>query len=220
MPSVAAAAVFAVVVLTSIIMVWLRPHGIDPAAHAQPTLSSTQDATELGTSTNASIDNSKESSSRTSTSTPTSVLFVHVVGEVAQPGVYELRAGDRVLAAIEAAGGATDQAVLSALNLARALSDGEQLVVPDAQAAASGVPLPFGNGTDSPAASSAHGGLVNLNTADSSALETLPRVGPALAQRIIDCREANGGFQNVDQLTSVSGIGQRTFEQLQALVTV
>ena len=77
----------------------------------------------------------------------------------------------------------------------------------------------MGGGSDT-GASATGNGLVNLNTADLAALETLPRVGPALAQRILDWREANGSFQSADQLLGVSGIGSKTFEQLQNLVTV
>ncbi|PRI12292.1 hypothetical protein B4915_04180 [Leucobacter massiliensis] len=154
-------------------------------------------------------------------------LLVHVVGEVSLPGVVELPAGSRVADAIEAAGGASDAAVLSAVNLARVLVDGEQLLVPNAEQIAAGAGAAGGAGAAAgapsavgSAAGGVAGGLVDLNAADAATLETLPRVGPALAQRIIDWREANGGFASVEQLMEVSGIGAKTFEGLAGQVTV
>lgn len=231
-PIAAAAAVFIAIVLISIATVWLRPHSVeqDPAA-----LGAVQIAGPPGEGTGetggtggngahgaAPAGNDPGGVSRDSGSGsgsgPLSTLYVHVVGEVNQPGVYELEPGSRALAAIEAAGGATAHAVLSGLNLARPLSDGEQLIVPNAEqmqtAAASG------SGGASLNLNAASDGLVSLNAADQTALESLPRVGPALAQRIIEWRSANGGFQSVEQLLNISGIGQKTFEHLSDLVTL
>ncbi|MBK0418204.1 ComEA family DNA-binding protein [Leucobacter sp. CSA1] len=166
------------------------------------------------------------------TGDPTGEVFVHVVGEVNDPGVYELPADARVEAAIDAAGGTTPEAVLSGVNLARVVADGEQILVPDAETAAAaaagtapGAAPGGGPGASSEAEAGVGGaaigtGLVNLNTADAAALETLPRVGPALAQRIIDWRGANGGFASVDQLLEVSGIGVKTLEGLRDRVAV
>lgn len=152
-------------------------------------------------------------------------VYVHVVGAVSEPGVVKLRAGARVQDAIDAAGGATDAAVLEGVNLARVVADGEQLLVPDAEAietmeatgpAAEGPVAHAGAGVTAPSSE----GLININTADAALLETLPRVGPALAGRIIDWRTQNGGFQNVDQLLEVSGIGAKTLEGFRDRVTV
>ncbi|MEO7122098.1 MAG: ComEA family DNA-binding protein [Lacisediminihabitans sp.] len=138
-------------------------------------------------------------------------IFVHVVGAVERPGLFSLRDGDRVVDAIAAAGGFADTADQAQVNLARFVSDGEQLVVPVI-------------GATPPAAGAAGGGAaggkVNLNTADLTTLETLPRVGPAMAQRIIDWRTSKGRFTSVEDLMSVTGVGDKTFEQLKALVTV
>ncbi len=147
-------------------------------------------------------------------------VLVHVVGEVQHPGVVELPAGSRVAEAIEAVGGARASAVLSAVNLARLVADGEQILVPDAeQAAAGAAAVPPVSGAAGGAAAPG-GGLLDLNSADAASLETLPRVGPALAQRILDWREANGGFASVEQLLEVSGIGAKTLDGFRELVTV
>jgi competence protein ComEA len=146
-----------------------------------------------------------ESASRTAvTAAP---LLVHVLGAVVQPGLVELDAGARVVDAVSAAGGLTAEADPAGVNLARPVVDGEQLVVP----AMGEVPQPPPGGG---AAAAAGDGLVHLNTADVAALDTLPRIGPALAQRIIDWREANGPFTSVDQLLDVAGIGDAVFSGL------
>lgn len=137
-------------------------------------------------------------------------LYVHVLGAVGSPGVYQFRDGDRVVDAIAAAGGFAPDADQQSVNLARFLSDGEQIVVPVIGAA----PPATGPAASDPAA------RVNLNTASSSDLETLPRVGPATAERIIAWRETNGRFDAVEDLLNVPGIGDKTFESLKELVTV
>lgn len=142
-------------------------------------------------------------------------LYVHVLGQVAQPGLYVLEPDARVVDAIAAAGGVLDDADLQAVNLARLLSDGEQLIVPVVGAGgdAGGA---GGGGVDAPGGD----GLIDLNNADQAALETLPRIGPAIAQRIIEWREKNGRFGSVDDLLAVSGIGERLLEGLRDLVRV
>ena len=135
-------------------------------------------------------------------------IFVHVLGEVSSPGLYELSEGDRAIDAVAAAGGFTAKADQAQLNLARFVTDGEQIVVPRV-GASPGVAA----GTSVP-------GKVNLNTADAATLETLPRIGPAMAERILAWRETNGRFAAVEDLMSVSGVGEKTFEGLKSLVTV
>ncbi|MET0714632.1 MAG: ComEA family DNA-binding protein [Mycetocola sp.] len=137
-------------------------------------------------------------------------LYVHILGAVASPGVYQFRDGERVVDAIAAAGGFTPEADQKTVNLARFLSDGEQIVV-----SVQGVePPPSEPGAAAP------GGKVNINTASSAELDTLPRVGPAMAERIIAWRDANGRFRSVDDLLNVPGIGDKTFESLKDLVSV
>ncbi|MEV7527598.1 ComEA family DNA-binding protein [Agrococcus sediminis] len=141
--------------------------------------------------------------------TASAELVVDVQGAVAEPGVYRLPAGARVLDAVARAGGTVDGAAPGALNLARAVVDGEQLVVPTAEeqaALASAAP--------------AEGGLVSLNRADLAALETLPRVGPSLATAIIAHRDEHGPFTDVAQLDDVPGIGPALLATLTPLVTL
>jgi competence protein ComEA len=152
-----------------------------------------------------------------------SALVVHVVGQVARPGLVRLPAGSRVADAIEAAGGARRGADLSALNLARLVVDGEQVHVPRPGEAV------VGSGAGQPAAGAVAGGgtgggsgsaPVSLNSADVAALDTLPGVGPVLAQRIVDWRTEHGRFTSVDELGEVSGIGDKLMAQLRPKVTL
>lgn len=147
-------------------------------------------------------------------------VLVHVAGAVNAPGVYELAAGDRVIDAIEAAGGVTDAADAEQLNFARPLVDGEQIYVPEPGEAPPAGSSDGGGGSVSGGGSGSSGGLINLNTASATELETLPRIGPAMSQRIIDYREQHGGFTSIDQLKDVAGIGDATFDGLKELVTV
>lgn len=133
-------------------------------------------------------------------------VFVHITGAVSRPGLFELADGARVIDAIAAAGGFTETANREELNLARLLTDGEQFSVPE-----EGEQKVDGAASDS---------RVDLNTADAAALDTLPRVGPAMAARILAWRDANGRFASIDDLRNVSGIGDKTFEGLRELITV
>lgn len=153
------------------------------------------------------------------TEAPTAVT-VHVVGEVRRPGVVTLPAGSRVSTALDEAGGETGEADLTGVNLARPLVDGEQVHVPrpgetpPAAAAPPGAPAAPG----APAGEA--GAPVNLNTADLTTLESLPGVGPVLAQRILDWRTEHGRFTAVEELGEVSGIGDKIYAQLEPKVAV
>jgi competence protein ComEA len=140
----------------------------------------------------------------------TAPLLVHVLGAVGRPGLVELAAGARVVDAVAAAGGFTAEADPAGVNLARPVVDGEQLVV----LAVGQVPPPAAGGGAPGSGPAAADQVVHLNTADVAALDTLPRIGPALAQRIIDWREASGPFTSVDQLLEVAGIGDAVFSGL------
>jgi competence protein ComEA len=141
------------------------------------------------------------------------MVIVDVAGKVRRPGIVTLPTGSRVVDALKAAGGARPKVDLIALNLARVLVDGEQIVV--------GVdPVALPSAVATAATPSATGGVVDLNTADQATLETLPGVGPVTAQAILDWRTENGAFTTVDELLEVDGIGDVTLAELRDLVTV
>ncbi len=140
------------------------------------------------------------------------VVLVHVAGAVAAPGLVQLHPGDRVADAIEAAGGPTADAELDRINLAAPVADGQQVYVPAAGETPPPAPQPTGaagqTGTDGGSA------VVNVNTATSEQLQTLPGIGPARAADIIDYRERDGPFQSVEELLQVPGIGPATLDRL------
>ncbi|WEF22427.1 ComEA family DNA-binding protein [Microbacterium maritypicum] len=142
---------------------------------------------------------------------PSGDLYVHVLGAVEEPGLYVLDLDARLVDALAAAGGTTPDADLTAVNLARVLEDGEQVVVPAAGAA---------GGAPGSAAPPPGDDRIDLNAADQAALETLPRIGPALAERIIAWREENGRFTSVDDLLAVPGIGEKLLAGLRDGVRV
>lgn len=143
-------------------------------------------------------------------------LFVHVGGSVADPGLYELDGDARVQQAIDAAGGFAEDAAIDALNLARQVQDGEQIIVPSMrQATDSGTLVPADSGASAVSSGGAvANGKVDINTATVDQLQQLNGVGPALAQRIIADRQANGSFKTVEDLKRVSGIGDKKFASL------
>jgi competence protein ComEA len=158
-------------------------------------------------------------------------ITVHVAGAVLRPGVVELPAGSRLHEALTAAGGASGLAEPDRLNLAAVLEDGQKILVPErgqpeASSTAAGPADPGSTGTGSGEAGgagsggAAGGGKVNLNTAGVEELGTLPRVGPVLAQRIVDWRKQHGRFQTVEELDAVDGVGPKLLETLLPLVRV
>ncbi len=134
-------------------------------------------------------------------------LYVHVVGEVQSPGMYQLPIGARLVDAVFAAGGLTEEADNASVNLARELTDGEQIIV-------------FSTSQEGQAAGTTASGLVSLNRAGDKELEELPGIGPALAGRIVAWREANGGFKSIQDLLKVSGIGENLLAGVIDLVTL
>ncbi|MFL6053629.1 MAG: helix-hairpin-helix domain-containing protein [Actinoallomurus sp.] len=150
--------------------------------------------------------------------TPTvssSPVLVDVAGKVRHPGVVSLQAGARVIDAIKAAGGVRPGAQTDALNLARRVVDGEQILV-----GVDATPAPAVPPAASPGATPPGGAPLDLNTASAAQLDQLPGVGPVLAQRIVDYRTQHGAFRSVDELRQVSGIGAAKYGDLKGLVTV
>lgn len=139
-------------------------------------------------------------------------IIVDVTGWVREPGVYEFAQGDRVIDAVERAGGAKPNADVSGLNLAAPLTDGTQVVVPKTGAATAGATGTGGSATS--------GGLININTASAADFESLSGIGEVLAAAIVDYRTENGPFAAVDDLEDVSGIGPATLEEIRDQITV
>ena len=144
------------------------------------------------------------------------VVVVDVAGKVRRPGLVTLPSGSRVADALRAAGGARPGTDLSSLNLARKLVDGEQILVgaPTSAAISPSTTSGSSSGVGSP------GAVVNLNAATVADFDSLPGIGPVLAQRIVDWRTTHGGFTSVTELRQVSGIGESKYAQLKDLVRV
>lgn len=139
------------------------------------------------------------------------MIFVHVVGGVHKPGVYQLPEGSRVFEVIEMAGGVLQEELLEYINLAQPLYDGQQLIVPhDIEEAEN----------NAASQSGMSGGLININRASKEELESLPGIGPVKAEDIIKYREENGPFKDIRDLTQVKGIGAKTLENIASYITV
>ncbi|HEY3238762.1 MAG TPA: helix-hairpin-helix domain-containing protein [Acidimicrobiia bacterium] len=158
-----------------------------------------------------------EAPASSSSTITTAVVVVHVAGAVVRPGLYRLAAGSRVADAIELAGGPRPRADLDRLNLAARLVDGQRVAV-----SRRGEPVPPGPVDSGPAADggTSPAGPVDLNTAGTVELETLPGVGPATARKILEERSRRGGFRSVRDLLGVAGIGERRFAELRDRVRV
>jgi len=141
-------------------------------------------------------------------------IRVYVSGAVTSPDVYSIPPGSIMRDALTAAGGASGEADLNQVNLAQVLRDGDHIYVPKIGE----VPTPALVGVDSTEA--ALSGLLNINTATAEQLEALPGIGPAIAKRIVDYRDAHGPFANIEAIQNVSGIGPTIFGQIKDLITV
>jgi competence protein ComEA len=137
------------------------------------------------------------------------VIIVDVAGAVHSPGVYELSEESRVQDAIHAAGGLTVEADGNALNQAAPLEDGARLFIPTKPIAPGDTSAPLADSDE---------GLVNVNTADSYALQTLPGIGPVTAEKIIEYRTSHGLFTRIEDLQNIEGIGSGTLEKIKTLV--
>ncbi|WP_062289056.1 ComEA family DNA-binding protein [Demequina phytophila] len=146
-------------------------------------------------------------------------LIVHVSGAVGSPGLVEVTAGARVADAIERAGGLARRADESSVNLARPVADGEHIVVARLPGSRGGGTSVGGASVGGTGAASDGSALINLNSADATALEAIPGVGPVLAARIVEDREANGPFLTLEDLERVSGVGPSIVGALAGVAT-
>jgi competence protein ComEA len=148
------------------------------------------------------------------------MVYVHVAGAVRRPGLYRLASGARIAVAIDRAGGATGRGDLTTVNLAAPLQDGQQIVVPRRGAAGAAGAAAVAGGTAAPSAGAAPAsGPISLSTATVQQLDGLDGIGPTLAARIVQYREAHGGFRSIDDLRNVEGIGEKRFAALRKAVT-
>lgn len=155
--------------------------------------------------------------------TPGAKIVVHVAGAVRRAGVVELPQGSRVHDAIAAAGGGTAEADLNRLNLAAVLIDGQKIYVPahgEVVDGPAGVPAAGSSAGEAASGGPAAGARIDLNSASVEELGALPRVGPVLAQRIVDWRKEHGRFSTVEELDAVDGVGPKMLETLLPLVRV
>ena len=152
-------------------------------------------------------------------------IFVDVCGAVVHPGVYEMDGGSRIFQAIEAAGGFLPEAATRLVNQAQTLSDGQQIYVPtQEEAETESYPLPEGSTPDISNSGGSTGGnisdVVNINTADAKALQTLTGIGEAKAQAILSYREEHGAFSTVEEIMQVPGIKESTFSAIKDKIAV
>jgi competence protein ComEA len=141
-------------------------------------------------------------------------IVVHITGAVPRPGVYALPQGARVQDGISAAGGFLAEADKTNINLAQALEDGEKLDIPYIEGGSPVLATPF------PQVVATTTDLIDINTATTAELDTLPGIGPTTAQKIIDYRTANGPFVSTEDIINVSGIGPASYERIKDLITV
>ena len=139
-------------------------------------------------------------------------IYVHICGAVINPGVYQVPAGTRVYQALELAGGSSNDAYLSGINLADKLADGQKVYIPAEGENAEGI-----LSTDSGGVQSV---MININTASEAELMTLPGIGQSRAKDIINYRVKNGLFESIDDIMKVSGIKEAAFEKIKDLIKV
>ena len=147
-------------------------------------------------------------------------IFVHLSGAVNKPGVLKLSEGTRVYEAVEMAGGLEVDADSSGINLARTLQDEERIHIPR-EGEVQTSPVLYNNSTiQSVGGETGLSGLININTADSTTLQTLTGIGPSTAENILDYRQSSGPFRSIEQIKEVSGIGEKTYEKFKDKICI
>ncbi|MDK6651529.1 helix-hairpin-helix domain-containing protein [Aerococcus urinae] len=201
---------------------------LDPAGQAPVSataLVESDDQEENSQSESSMTDQAEAGQDSNSESQVDELIYVDVKGAVKSPGLYQVQAGDRVLDAIDLAGGLNDQADSKRINLSQRLQDQMVVYVPalDEEVGAKDLiaitPVLSGDG---PTAGSSQGDSqkININTADASQLQEISGIGEKKAADIIQYRESKGSFQTIEEITEVSGIGDKTFEKIKEQITV
>lgn len=150
-------------------------------------------------------------------------IVIHIIGAVNKEGIVKLKSGDRISDAIEKAGGATENADLSKINLAYIVEDGQKINIPNKDEENTNteyITTDSGNAIVENEQSSEEIGKVNINTATQTELETLPGIGPSTALKIIQYREENGKFDSIEDIKNVSGIGDVKYENIKDYINV
>lgn len=181
---------------------------------------SAADGTEAAESGEAS--NIYEDGTASSTASSAAIIYVDIGGEVNVPGVYEVSEGTRLFQVIEKAGGLTEDANIDVINRAEAVYDGQKILIAsyeesEKRSKSQALTEPSEQSRVSSAADEVR---VNINTADSVTLQTIPGIGPSKAERIIEYRNTQGRFQSIDDIKNISGIGDKTFESIKKYITV
>lgn len=181
---------------------------------------SAADGTEAAESGEAS--NIYEDGTASSTASSAAIIYVDIGGEVNVPGVYEVSEGTRLFQVIEKAGGLTEDADIDVINRAEAVYDGQKILIAsyeesEKRSKSQALTEPSEQSGSSSAADEVR---VNINTADSVTLQTIPGIGPSKAERIIEYRNTQGRFQSIDDIKNISGIGDKTFESIKKYITV
>ncbi|HEY4662972.1 MAG TPA: helix-hairpin-helix domain-containing protein [Candidatus Humimicrobiaceae bacterium] len=145
-------------------------------------------------------------------------IKAYICGEVRNPGVYEIENGARIIDLLKIAGGQTENSCLEIINLAQVVIDGQRIYIPSREEIGDNDSLFFTE--DSEDYGFSDNGPVNINTADSKELETLPGIGPVIANNIIEYRSRNGSFKKKEELKNVTGIGEKKYEEIEKLVSI
>ncbi len=165
-------------------------------------------------------DNNSKDSNTSSKDNKNKKIYVHICGEVNEPGVYELKEDARVIDAIEAAKGLTQAASQQSVNQAEKLEDSEQIYVPSIKEVKDNVNQSVKSSDSNSSINNAGNGKININTASQEELTTLPGIGVAKAQKIIAYRQQNGSFSKIEDIMKISGIKEGLFNKISENITV